>query len=100
MQECLKKICREFEKIDDFLKKRTSKNEDIMNRLFYKFIECFSNLREEKLEYPNEFITDVKLYNQDFKSIIKKFEDIEIRYLMLSDFYDYSRITKKYLPKR
>ena len=28
--------------------------------------------------------------------LVKKFQDVQMRYLMLSDFYDYVRLTKKY----
>jgi len=53
-------------------------------------------LGAEKLEYPNEFINDVRLYHEGFAPLHRKFEDIETRYLMLSDFYDFVRLTKRY----
>jgi hypothetical protein len=59
-------------------------------------MECFKSLGAEKLDYPKEFINDVKLYHEGFKPLHQKFEDIEIRYLMLSDFYDFARLTKRY----
>lgn len=96
MQECLKKICAQFETIDDFLHQQTPQKEELVNILFVEFMECFANAKEEKLEYPQEFIHDVRLYNEGFELVHKKFEDVQIRYLMLSDFYDFARLTKKY----
>lgn len=96
MQECLVQICKEFESIKEFLTEPTKQKEDQINTIFEEFMECFTNLKAEKLEYPNEFIADVKLYMQDDQMIHKKFSDVQMRYLMLSDFYDYARLTKKY----
>lgn len=96
MQKCLVDICKEFESLKGFLIEHSQEKEDLVNRLFEEFIECFSSLHEEKLEYPREFANDVKLYQEGFAPIIKKFEDVEIRYLMLSDFYDFARLTKKF----
>lgn len=96
MQECLKRICLEFETIEDFLHQQTPQKEELVNRLFGEFMECFSKAKEEKLEYPKEFINDVRLYNEGFELVYKKFADVQIRYLMLSDFYDFARLTKKY----
>jgi len=67
-----------------------------VTKLFYDFLECFSSLKAEKLECPKKFQNDVRLYLQGHVILKKKFEDVEIRYLMLSDFYDYCRLTKKY----
>lgn len=96
MQKCLEEICMKFEEVDGFLTQKTPENGVKISRLFDRFIECFTNLKEEKLNYPNEFITDVKLYVDNFEPIVKKFEDIEIRYLLLSDFYDFTRISRMY----
>lgn len=96
MHKCLIEICKEFENTKGFLSQKTDEKTKIVNELFYKFMECFASLKEEKLNYPKEFINDVRLYNEGFEPLIKKFDDIEIRYLMLSDFYDFSRITKQY----
>ncbi len=96
MQKCLIEICKEFENTAGFLQDKSEEKTKLVNELFFKFMECFSNLKEEKLDFPKEFIHDVKLYTEGFEPLVKKFEDIEIRYLMLSDFYDFSRITKLY----
>jgi len=64
--------------------------------LFLDFMECFSSIKEEKLQYPKEFIDDVRLFNEGNFIVVKKFQDVQMRYLMLSDFYDYARLTKKY----
>jgi len=70
----------------------------VANRLFFEFVDAFAALKEEKLDYPQEFRNDVRLYQEGFEPLMKKFDDIQIRYLILSDFYDYVRITKKYHP--
>lgn len=96
MNECLVNICKGFEDTTDFLSDRSEEKEKIVSKLFFEFLDCFSSLNAEKLEYPKEFQNDVKLYLQGHPILQKKFEDVEIRYLMLSDFYDFCRLTKKY----
>jgi len=94
MNHSLIKICKEFEG----LREPTKAKEMVVNRFFFDFVNTFVALKEEKLDYPQEFRNDVRLYQEGFEPLMKKFEDIQIRYLMLSDFYDYVRITKKYHP--
>lgn len=96
MNSCLVNICETFEEIEDFLSNKSQEKEKKVSKLFFDFLECFSSLQAEKLSYPKEFQNDVKLYLQGHPILQKKFEDVEIRYLMLSDFYDYCRLTKKY----
>lgn len=96
MKNCLKEICIEFESLQGFLKNQTPQKIEIVDKLFLKFMNCFKDLKEEKLEYPKEFIGDVRLFHEGFAPLLQKFEDKEIRYLMLSDFYDFARLTKKY----
>lgn len=96
MDPCLTAICEKFESVTDFLLQRSEQKEQVVTGLFFQFLECFAALGAEKLEYPKEFQNDVKLYLQGHKLVTKKFEDIEIRYLMLSDFYDFCRLTKRY----
>jgi len=97
---CLSEICQEFEVLSEFLSSRSQKDTLKINKLFLEFLDCFSSLGAEKLEYPKEFQNDVKLYLEGHPILVKKFEDIEIRYLMLSDFYDFCRLTKKYKKGR
>jgi len=96
MQNCLIEICEEFENLQGFLETQTEKQEILVDKLFLRFMNCFKNLKEEKLDYPKEFIGDVRLFHEGFAPLLQKFEDREIRYLMLSDFYDFARLTKKY----
>ena len=96
MHPRLTDICKEFETLKGFLDNPTLEKTEKLNTLFFEFLDCFSELKGEKLEYPKEFREDVRLYKEEYEPIIKKFEDTDIRYLMLSDFYDYVRITKKY----
>ncbi|MBN2826138.1 MAG: hypothetical protein JXQ76_12485 [Campylobacterales bacterium] len=98
MKPCLIAICQDYEKLKGFLKEPTKEQWLLVDKLFFDFLECFSGLREEKLEFPKEFAHDVSLYLDGFEPLVKKFEDKQIRYLMLSDFYDYARLTKKYRP--
>ena len=100
MRECLTKICKEFETLAGFLQDQTPKKTKTVDKLFLRFMECFSELKEEKLEYPKEFINDVRLFHEGFEPLLKKFEDRQIRYLMLSDFYDFARLTKKYKKEK
>lgn len=96
MHKCLIEICKEFETVHDFLTQPSKEKEEIIESLFLDFMECFSSIKAEKLEYPKEFIDDVRLFNEGNFMVVRKFQDIQIRYLMLSDFYDYARLTKKY----
>ncbi len=96
MHKCLIEICQEFETVKDFLTDVTPQKEEIINALFLDFMECFPSIKEEKLQYPKEFIDDVRLFNEGNFMLVKKFQDVQMRYLMLSDFYDYARLTKKY----
>lgn len=96
LQKCLVEICKEFENLKGFLQEQTPQKEALANKLFLDFMECFNTLKEEKLEYPKEFINDVKLFHEGFEPLLKKFEDVQIRYLLLSDFYDFARLTKRY----
>ena len=96
MQKCLVDICKKFESTSNFLRDKTDEKTTTVNSLFLKFIECFASLREEKLDFPKEFANDVSLYIDNNKALVEKFEDVEMRYLIISDFYDYCRITKKF----
>jgi len=89
-------ICERFEEITDFLAHRSQEQEEIVTQLFLDFVECFSSMGAEKLEYPKEFQKDVKYYLQEEPVMMEQFKDIEFRYLMLSDFYDFCRLTKRY----
>ena len=96
MNPCLISICEAFEETTDFFENRSEEKEEAVAQLFFDFLDCFSSLQAEKLEYPKEFQNDVRLYLQGHPVLTKKFEDVEIRYLMLSDFYDFCRLTKRY----
>ncbi|MDD2780034.1 hypothetical protein [Sulfuricurvum sp.] len=100
MDQCLVSICERFEEITDFLEHKSQEQEDIVIQLFSDFVECFTSVGAEKLEYPKEFQKDVKYFLQGEPVMMKQFEDIEFRFLMLSDFYDFCRLTKKYTNKK
>lgn len=96
VNQCLVHICERFEKITDFLTQRSPDQEEIVSNLFQDFVDCFSSLQAEKLEFPKEFQKDVKYYLQGEPIMMEQFKDIEFRYLMLSDFVDFCRLTKRY----
>lgn len=96
MHPCLTKICIEFENLSGFLHNQTPQKEALVDKLFLEFMNCFNQLKEEKLQYPQEFINDVRLFHEGFSPLLEKFNDVQIRYLMLSDFYDFARLTKRY----
>ncbi len=100
MNACLVNICEAFEEITGFFSERSEEKDQVVTRLFFDFLDCFSSLKAEKLEYPKEFRNDVKLYLQGHAILKMKFEDVEIRYLMLSDFYDFCRLTKRYTKEK
>jgi hypothetical protein len=100
LNQCLVRICERFEEVTGFLEHRSQEQEDIVTQLFLDFVECFSSLQAEKLEYPKEFQKDVKYFLQGEPVMMKQFEDIEFRYLMLSDFVDFCRLTKRYTNKK
>lgn len=96
MQHCLEYICKEFEKVQDYLNTPTPAKEVIINNLFENFMHCFIEYPFEKKRYPKEFLDAANLYESGDTVILKRFEDIGMRYLLLSDFYDYVKITKLY----
>jgi hypothetical protein len=96
LDQCLVGICERFEEITDFLAHSSQEQEESLTQLFLDFVECFSSMGAEKLEYPKEFQKDVKYFSQGEPIMKQQFEDIEFRYLMLSDFYDFCRLTKRY----
>lgn len=99
VNQCLVHICERFEKMTDFLTQRSKEQEKVVSNLFQDFVECFSSLQAEKLEFPKEFQKDIKFYQQGEPIMMKQFEDIEFRYLMLSDFVDFCRLTKRYIKR-
>jgi len=96
MQQCLEYICREFEKVKDYLHHPSPVKELIINNLFENFMKCFLEYPFEKKRYPKEFLETANLYNDGDVVTLKRFEDIGMRYLFLSDFYDYVKITHLY----
>jgi hypothetical protein len=74
MHKCLIEICQEFEIVKDFLTDTTPEKEEIINALFLDFMEGFASIKEEKFQYPNEFIHDVRLFNEGNFMLIKKFQ--------------------------
>ena len=48
MNECLVNICEAFEETTDFFSNRSLEKEEIVTKLFFDFLECFSSLKAEK----------------------------------------------------
>ena len=96
MQQSLEYICKEFEKVKDYLQVPTPEKEHIIDNLFADFMRCFVEYPFEKKRYPKEFLEAATLYNASDTVVRRRFEDIGMRYLLLSDFYDYVKITHLY----
>ena len=96
MEKCLEQICKDFEETKGYLKEPTPEKIELVNNIFHRFMDCFLHIGAQKLDFPKEFNEDVRLYNQGNEKLITKYKDVDIRYLMLSDFYDYARLTKLY----
>lgn len=96
MQQCLEYICKEFEKVKDYLHAPSPIKEHIINNLFENFMSCFMEYPFEKKRYPHEFLDVATLYNAGDSVVKKRFSDSGMRYLLLSDFYDYVKITHLY----
>lgn len=62
--------------------------------LFERLVDCFYALGSDKLLFPNEFQRDVALYKGGNASVIRKFSDVEIRYMFIADLHDYCRLKK------
>ena len=56
-------------------------------------MQCFSEYPFEKKRYPKEFLEAANLYNAGDAVVRQRFADVGMRYLLLSDFYDYVKIT-------
>lgn len=83
---------RSFKNFKGFLESK--QNIDELNELFEAVMIEFYNLNEKKLNFPKEFQIAVSLYFQQDSHTIKIFENIENRYLFLSDLYDFLRLQK------
>ena len=79
MQQCLEYICREFEKVKDYLYHPSPAKELIINNLFKNFMKCFLEYPFEKKRYPKEFLETANLYNDGDVVTLKRFEDIGMR---------------------
>ncbi len=95
MNPCLINLCKEFEPLRGFLHDPAAHKQQQVRRLFLEFMRCFSSIQEEKLRFPREFQNDVRLFNAGDGPTIRKFEDVQLQYLLLSDFYDYCRLSKR-----
>jgi len=89
------KLLKNFTVYDAFLRDRSDADEHEITMLFDKVADEFENMQEEKLSYPNNFVRDLRLYKNKNTQIVEYFEDVEKRYLLLSDLYDYARIKGK-----
>jgi hypothetical protein len=86
------RLLSEFKNYRGFLENR--KFEDELFELFESVVDEFYQLEEKKLLFPKEFQIAISLYKKDDKGTLKIFENIENRYLMLSDLYDFLKIQK------
>lgn len=88
----LKVILTQFRECKNIFNSRDDSKK--ISTLFDELILSIDNLGSEKLTLPREFRDDTSLYLKGDRATLEKFEDIENRYLMLSDLYDYLRVKK------
>lgn len=77
-----------------FLSARTPFDENAIHEMFEKTASVFREMGVQKLELANEFVRDMGLYNRGDALTHEYFSDIEKRYLLLSDLYDFLRLKR------
>lgn len=77
-----------------FLSARTPFDENAIYEMFEKTAGVFREMGVQKLELANEFVRDMGLYNRGDALTHEYFSDIEKRYLLLSDLYDFLRLKR------
>ncbi len=77
-----------------FLSARTPFDENAIYEMFEKTASVFREMGVQKLELANEFVRDMGLYNRGDALTHEYFSDIEKRYLLLSDLYDFLRLKR------
>lgn len=93
MQNSFKRISR-VAAYPHFLKYRSESDENEISSIFEETAKMFSDMREEKLSMPKEFVRDLGLYSRKDEATVEYFSDIEKRYLLLSDLYDFLRLKR------
>ncbi len=85
---------QDFGRYFGFLEHRSEQDEDAIFELFEDTVEVFESMGEKKLLIASEFVRDLRLYKKNDPLTIDYFSDIEKRYLLLSDLYDFLRLKK------
>lgn len=88
-------ILRGFEKYDSFLSHRTEADELSVAHIFDTVADELSRMGEEKLSLPYGFVRDLRLYVQKLPEIVQYFDDIERKYLLLTDLHGYLKLKGK-----
>ncbi len=96
MHSCLiMQILKNLKKYENFLTKRSVEDEKEIALLFDETALFLDGMKEEKLSLPSGFVRDLGLYMRKKPEMIEYFEDIERRYLLLSDLYGYLKLKGK-----
>lgn len=88
-------ILKGFEKYESFLTDRSKQDELEMTRIFDEVALEMNKLGHEKLSLPHGFVRDLRLYVQKLPEIIEYFDDIERKYLLLTDLHGYLKLKGK-----
>jgi len=88
-------ILKDFGKYENFLTDRHTQDEEEIAKLFDEVAKTINAMKEEKLSIPNGFVRDLGLYVRKNPEIVEYFEDIERKYLLLSDLHGYLRLKGK-----
>jgi hypothetical protein len=88
-------ILKELGKYESFLTTRDKSDEQKIAEIFEAVAKEVCEMKEEKLTLPCGFVRDLRLYTEKKPEIVKYFEDIEQKYLLLTDLYGYCRVKGK-----
>jgi hypothetical protein len=85
-------ILKNFKKYENFLSDRTAEDERDVTALFDGVAEYIDGMGAAKLALPDGFVRDLGLYLRKKAEMVEYFEDVERRYLLLSDLYGYLKL--------
>jgi hypothetical protein len=88
------KYLHSFDTYKDFLTTRCAADEAKINEIFEQTADTFHTMGAKKLEMPREFVRILGFYSKADAITCEYFSDIEKRYLLLSDLYDFLRLKK------
>lgn len=87
---------RDFDRYDSFLTQRDESDEAKVWDIFEKAAFAVKNMGQEKLFLPDGFVRDLTLYADENPHITLYFEDVEKRYLLLSDLHGFLKLKSRF----